>query len=280
LKRLCILFVAAAVVLAARQVATAQAGGVETEIVRMECAVGLEEVETEIVSMAGPVTIALYPGTIQDGDGDGLEEIDTEIVQMELVGTSALLGPIRIRERSPSQPPMQPSKGKIEERQNNTPGGLDLPPFNPGGPADSFFDFFFELDTSQGLLHNTSPLKLAGGVAQWPPAPGETMVTPAGSPPTQLQDEFGSPSPVRANSMSCTVSQSVGGSLGLLDGPDEPAPAAGSGGSGVPYAALADAAARPAESGDADVPYVAIAGAAALALVAGGAWWTRRRWAC
>ena len=136
--------------------------------------------QAETVQLAGPMTWHVYfegpnMGDADDDDGNGLEEVETEIVSMSLTGEGSM-GPVIVRLR-----PNIPALGQIEEKENNTPGVLDLKPFvnDNGGdfPADSFFDVFFEIEVggmaNRVVLHTEEPSRLRGVITYKPPRPCE-----------------------------------------------------------------------------------------------------------
>jgi hypothetical protein len=137
---------------------------------------------TEYVTLSGPTTVEVDLGGLADTDGDSLEQVETEIVSMSLTGTSTLVGPLTLRVRDPSKHPFQGTTGEIEENANNTPGTLDVPPFTPSGDADSFFDVFFEIETTLppplDLLHNDVPKHMSTTITNKPPGEGETYFDP------------------------------------------------------------------------------------------------------
>ncbi|MDH3204676.1 MAG: hypothetical protein OEL81_08390 [Nitrosopumilus sp.] len=116
------------------------------------------------VTMNGPTTVEVDLGSLGDTDVDGLEEVPTEMVQLDLIGVSPIYGPLTLRVS-----PTLPTLGEIEEKVNNTPGVLDLPPFTGTGGANSFFDIFFEVDTIAGTLHNIVPKHMETMIFDKPP---------------------------------------------------------------------------------------------------------------
>ena len=95
--------------------------------------------------MSGQATQRVYfegdIGRANDDDGNGRDEVQTELLQLSLTGVDPLVGNVKV-----GLHPTKPSLGQMEERVNNTPGLLDVPPFTPTGTADSFFDVFFEVE--------------------------------------------------------------------------------------------------------------------------------------
>jgi hypothetical protein len=226
---------------------------------------GMVDIDTpfgpESIMLRGPTTVEVDLGSLADTDvpPDGREQVDTEIVEMTLTGNSALLGPVIVRVPQ-ARHPGQRSTGEIEEGANTQTGRLDVPPFDPtAGPADSFFDVFFELQLPMmGVtLHNHDPKRLEARITQKPPAPLEIYESP-GYPPVQLFDDAENPWPVYIGAAR-HVPNAVGGTVELRAGGPAPAVDAAEGsGPSVPYAPIA------------------AGGAAVLALAAGG-WYARRR---
>ena len=186
------------------------------------------------------------PTTIDRSVGQGTStphSIDTEIVSMSLTG-----GTFTLRAGAGGSPALSASDGKIEEQAgDNT-------------KADSFFDVFFEIDTGTQKLYNQAALKLKAVILQVPP--DQTYIHEI---PGNCLDLFDAPTlgnDTGANLVEASHDPDpppVGG-IALVDSSGSPAgPAAGSGSSALPYAALAGAVA-----------------AGALALAAGG-WYARRR---
>ncbi|MCS6862842.1 MAG: DUF6073 family protein [Abditibacteriales bacterium] len=87
----------------------------------------------EVIRLTGPTLVKRsHPG---DNDCDGLAEIETEIVALQLTGPSRVLGPIILVNDAD-----MPSNGQVEQRRPS-------PAFFP---AQSFFDVFFEVQTTFG----------------------------------------------------------------------------------------------------------------------------------
>jgi len=127
----------------------------------------------EVVELNGHTELRVYfegleEGAAHDDDGDEQEEVVTELVEMDLVGSSSMLGEVRVRLRSDA-----PSLGQIEEQANVTSGVLDVEPFTSGGTADSFFDVFFEIELPdhEQTLRARRPKRLTAVLSQKPPAP-------------------------------------------------------------------------------------------------------------
>jgi hypothetical protein len=150
------------------------------------------------VQVSGPTTVMVDLSHLGDGDDDGLEEVQTEIVQLQLTGMSDTLGPVEIRLRPSEASPFQRSIGIIEEKDNQTPGVLDLPPFTPTGAASSHFDVFFEIEVAGTVLHNEQPKVITAQISRKPPAPGETYVNFDVIP---LFDEAGQPAGVNVEAI-------------------------------------------------------------------------------
>jgi len=119
---------------------------------------------TDTITLTGPTTVKVDVGDVKDGDTDNLDEVQTEMLQMDLTGTSTLFGPVTVR-----LSPTMPTLGEIEEKVNDTPGVLDIPPFTEFGGAMSFFDVFFEIDTPIGTLHNIVPKHMEAMIFHKPP---------------------------------------------------------------------------------------------------------------
>ena len=128
---------------------------------------------SELINVAGPTTVHVFfeginEGDAIDDDGDGFDEVQTEMVSMELRGNSSM-GPLIVRLN-----PSIPSRGEIEERANNTPGTLDIPPFTSTGLANSFFDVFLEVELPDGtVLHGATSKRMSSVITHKPPAPGD-----------------------------------------------------------------------------------------------------------
>jgi hypothetical protein len=105
----------------------------------------------EIVALDGP-SIVVSSDPLDPTDN--LPEFNTEMVQMDLVGTSALLGPIGIVER-----PETISPGRTKSNV----GGASF-------PAGSFFDVFVTVsEGGTAILFNLDPLGMMSTVTAWPP---------------------------------------------------------------------------------------------------------------
>jgi hypothetical protein len=150
--------------------------------------------EAEVIEVSGPAVVHVFfegqsEGTADDNNGNDLDEVVTEMVQLDLRGVSAAFGPVIV-----TLNPNIPSTGGIEEKANNTPGILDVPPFGAlGKSADSFFDIFFNVSLPElGLtLHTRDPKRMRGQITHKPPARPDFY---EGLEPVQLYDENGNPS--------------------------------------------------------------------------------------
>src|SRR5439155_13877053 len=81
-------------------------------------------IERVLVSGPTEVQVCIDPsGLAADLNGNGLDEVPTVMTLLQLTGNSSH-GPVSI-----SLDPSTPTTGVIEEKVNNTPGVLDLPPF-------------------------------------------------------------------------------------------------------------------------------------------------------
>jgi len=117
--------------------------------------------------------VAVPPnGAASDTDGNGLDQVQTEMLMLDLHGASPI-GAVSMH-----LDPSRPTLGQIEERVNNTPGKLDLPPFTATGTANSFFDIFVEVTFNGQVLHGTNSLHLASVISHKPPGPGESYEYP------------------------------------------------------------------------------------------------------
>jgi hypothetical protein len=131
--------------------------------------------ERENVALSGPtvVEVKIPPtGDASDTDGDGRDQVASEMVQLALNGGSAM-GPVFI-----SLYPGKPSLGEIEERANNTPGKLDVPPFTATGTADSFFDVWFQVKVGTQTFYAARPVHMQTVITHKPPGPLTAYVSP------------------------------------------------------------------------------------------------------
>ena len=108
----------------------------------VQVTIDLTGIGSESVALSGPATVA--HGPVQDA-GAGLLEIPTELLSMELTGTGALVGPVKMYEDFG-----QPSSGKV---QGPSPGVVF--------PGDSYFDVWLEVETSVGRLRSAVPVRIA-----------------------------------------------------------------------------------------------------------------------
>jgi HYR domain len=141
----------------------------------------------QTVTLAGPTTVLVNvprDGSAADTDGNGRDQVPTEMTELNLAGSSPL-GPVSV-----VLDPEKRSLGAIEERNNNTPGTLDLPPFTPTGSADSFFDIWPIIQVGTQRLRPAQALHLSSVITHKPPAPGESYTNPFLD-PIELVDENG-----------------------------------------------------------------------------------------
>src|SRR5258708_33816854 len=106
---------------------------------------------------------------------------------LNLMGSSSQ-GPVMI-----SLDPTRPTLGQIEEKVNNTPGVLDLPPFTATGAANSFFDVFALFKVGGKIYHTAVPLHIAAMITHNPPGPGEPYMSLTGQAPIPLLNANGQP---------------------------------------------------------------------------------------
>ncbi len=106
-------------------------------------------------------------GTADDSDQDGREEVATRLVELNLQGVDPIVGAVQMHVH-----PTKPSTGQIEERANNTPGILDVPPYTASGTADSFFDVHVEIALPDlGICFRPEQsIRLEGVISHVPPA--------------------------------------------------------------------------------------------------------------
>ncbi|MBM3882022.1 MAG: HYR domain-containing protein, partial [Verrucomicrobia bacterium] len=156
--------------------------------------VGNQEVP---VRLSGPTTVEVYigpNGEAADADGNGRDEVVALMRQMDLAGTDPAGNTVKLRLRPVGMEPFGVSRGLIEERVNNTPGRLDVPPFTATGLADSFFDVFFELEVTGPTgapllkLHNHQPKRMRTVIDHKPPGEGPVYEDPARIPLFDEQD--------------------------------------------------------------------------------------------
>src|SRR5204863_7686240 len=122
--------------------------------------------------------------------GNGLDDVATEMTKLELKGVSSL-GPVLV-----TLDPNKKTFGQIEEKANNTPGILDVPPFAATGTADSFFDVNFEIHVGNGVFHTANPVHMAAVITHKPPGPGDDYVNPF-TEPVELLDASGKPTGIK-----------------------------------------------------------------------------------
>jgi hypothetical protein len=127
------------------------------EIDVMDFVIGEIELTTplgrEMVEVNGTATQKVFfegalEGMADDNDGDSLEEVELELTELLLTGVSQIYGPVQL-----CLDPNVVSTGVIEEKVNNTPGVLDVPPFTASGLANVYFDVHIEVDVG-GVLFN------------------------------------------------------------------------------------------------------------------------------
>ena len=111
-------------------------------------------------------------GVAYDDDGDGLDEVDTMMTGLMMTGTSSM-GPVVV-----TLNPNIPSDGEIEEKENGTPGTLDVPPFTETGAANSDFNLFLRIRVGDVELFNKDPKIMRSMITHKPPAPGDTYGGP------------------------------------------------------------------------------------------------------
>ncbi|HPM83234.1 MAG TPA: PKD domain-containing protein, partial [Candidatus Anammoximicrobium sp.] len=153
--------------------------------VQKELVLRLPSGATERVLLAGTAAVRMGTddsGWAADTDGDGLDQVPVEFVELNLNGNSSQ-GPVWVG-LGPGG-----AVGQIEERVNNTPGTLDLPPFTETGVADSFFDVWPEIMIGEQYLRTAVPERLETVLTQFPPLPGQAYSTPANMAPIALLDE-------------------------------------------------------------------------------------------
>jgi len=134
-----------------------------------------------VVALSGPTTVSVDLGSLADSDSDGKEQVPTEMLQLELQGVSPDFGPVKVRLRDSALDPFNRTLGQIEESANLIPGTLDLPPFNPNGPAaDSFFDVYVEVELPNlgMVLHTHQPKHMFGLIRYKPPTWGDWYESP------------------------------------------------------------------------------------------------------
>ena len=132
----------------------------------------------ETIQLRGPTWVDVWferrEGEARDNDAspDGLDEVMTKMVGLDLSGNSSL-GPVHV-----TLNPNMMTVGEIEEKVNNTPGVLDIPPFTNVGAANSFFDVFFQIEVAGQKLVNQVPKRLQSMITHKPPGPGDVYESP------------------------------------------------------------------------------------------------------
>jgi hypothetical protein len=132
--------------------------------------------QIERVIVAGPteVLVNIPPnGAAADTDGNGLDEVPMEMTSLNLAGNSSL-GPVLVM----LDTARCRSFGKIEEKVNNTPGILDLPPFTATGGANSSFDLCLKIVVGGKVFRpcNNVLVHIASMISHKPPGPGEAYM--------------------------------------------------------------------------------------------------------
>src|SRR6266704_6014062 len=154
--------------------------------------------QIERVIVAGPtqVKVDIDPATgfAADTDGNGLDQVPTMMTLLNLMGNSSQ-GPVTI-----SLDPSRPTLGQIEEKVNNTPGVLDLPPFTATGAANSFFDVFALFKVGANVYHTALPLHIAAMITHKPPLPGESYMNLTDQAPIDLLDANGNRTGIKITS--------------------------------------------------------------------------------
>ena len=128
----------------------------------------------ETISLAGTsiMNVATTPeGVAADTDGNGLDQVSAEVVSLDLAGTSSFGAAQLVLD------PTRASLGQLEERANNTPGVLDVPPFAVIGTAEGFFDVFFRMQLGGQSVHASQALRLRGTLTHKPSAVGEVFLS-------------------------------------------------------------------------------------------------------
>lgn len=147
------------------------------------------------LSVSGPATerVSIGPnGEASDTNGNGRDDAPAELIALQLTGLDPVLGNVKVVLN-----PAVPSTGQIEERINNTPGVLDIPPFTASGSADSFFDVWFQIDLpSFGVAVLSSQSKRLAGVIDHLP-PGSNVYSEVPQKTIELVDQNGQPTGVR-----------------------------------------------------------------------------------
>ncbi len=142
----------------------------------------------ESVRLTGTAKAHVYfeggEGQATDNDCDGLDEVVQSLLSLDLSGVCSE-GPISV-----TLAPDPVSLGQIEERANSMIGLLDVPPFQPTGDCDSFFDVFYLWAIGSTTLHTVVPWRLSAVITHKPPAAGELFAS-AVETSVDLYDEWG-----------------------------------------------------------------------------------------
>jgi len=133
------------------------AGGTDIIPTRGAMSMNVPGLGNGTVEMTGTSTVQRQNPCVGCGPG-GRTKIETEIIAMSLTGNSSTLGAIVLNES-----PTKVSSGQVTEQSP----GVNF-------PADSFFDIFFEIQTSQGLLHNDDSVRVGAIINSLPHHNGET----------------------------------------------------------------------------------------------------------
>jgi hypothetical protein len=144
----------------------------------------------ETVEMTGPATVAVYFEGTQDGDADDddnnqLDEVMMQMTDLNLTGVIPDLGPVQV-----TLNPNIASTGQIEEKANDTPGVLDIPPFTPEGVASSYFNLYFQVTVAGQTFYTVQPKLMNGQITHKPPGPMDWY---QGVEDIPLVNEFGFP---------------------------------------------------------------------------------------
>jgi len=146
---------------------------------------------TETLSLTGSmdmdVTFPTTDGSATDTDSNGREDVPAEIISLSLTGSSSL-GPVAVGLHSG-----MPSLGMIEERVNNTPNLLDVPPFAATGSADLFLDVYFEINLAGTILHNITAATIGTVINHKPDVPSVYAAMLGIFGPRALVDDNGNP---------------------------------------------------------------------------------------
>lgn len=132
--------------------------------------------DVDSFNLQGPTTVLVVP--IGDSDGDGREELRTEILNFELLGQSAVFGPVKL-----SESPTRLSTGLIEE-------------MSPGTcfPATSYFDVYVQAELP-APAHNDEAARMTVTLDAIPP----TVGTSYGGPPDWIPLFIGPSHPPEAS---------------------------------------------------------------------------------